>query len=60
MDKNQPFAGNTAIVTGANRGIGRAIAVRLARGGARVALCARDAAALNEVRGAIEAAGGQG
>jgi 3-oxoacyl-[acyl-carrier protein] reductase len=58
MDSAQPFAGKTAIATGASRGIGRAIAVRLARDGARVVLCARDAAALEEVRGAIESAGG--
>jgi 3-oxoacyl-[acyl-carrier protein] reductase len=32
------FQGKTALVTGASRGIGRAIAVALARGGAKVAL----------------------
>ena len=58
MDPAQPLAGKTAIVTGASRGIGHAIATRLARDGARVVLCARDAAALEEVRGAIEIAGG--
>lgn len=58
MDHAQPLAGKTAIVTGASRGIGRAIGMRLAREGARVVLCARDAAALDEVRGAIETAGG--
>lgn len=33
---NNLFAGKTAIVTGASRGVGRAVAVRLAEGGANV------------------------
>ncbi|HEX4275613.1 MAG TPA: SDR family oxidoreductase [Bryobacteraceae bacterium] len=37
----------TAIITGSNRGIGRAIAQRLARDGMNVVLCARDEALLN-------------
>jgi len=41
--------GKTAIVTGASRGIGRAIAERLGRAGANVVLTARDATALAEV-----------
>jgi 3-oxoacyl-[acyl-carrier protein] reductase len=58
MDHSKPLAGKTAIVTGASRGIGRAIAMRLAADGARAVLCARDLTALNEVRAAIEAGGG--
>ena len=40
--------GKIAVVTGASRGIGRAIAVDLARAGADVAVLGRDAAALEE------------
>jgi NAD(P)-dependent dehydrogenase (short-subunit alcohol dehydrogenase family) len=43
------LAGTTAVVTGASRGIGRAIAIRLAEAGAEVALWARDADALDAV-----------
>ncbi len=52
------LAGKTAIVTGASRGIGRAIAVRLAAEGARIVLSARDDAALQQVVVEIESAGG--
>lgn len=41
------FAGRTAIVTGASRGIGLAIAQRLVDGGARVVITGRDAGALD-------------
>lgn len=54
-----PLAGTTAIVTGASRGIGRAIALRLAGAGAEVALWARDGGALREVAAEITAAGGR-
>jgi NAD(P)-dependent dehydrogenase (short-subunit alcohol dehydrogenase family) len=47
-----------AIVTGASRGIGRAIARRLASDGWRAALTARDAAALQAVVDQIREAGG--
>lgn len=48
-----------AIVTGASRGLGAAVAQELARGGARVALVARGREALEEVAGRIRAAGGE-
>jgi 3-oxoacyl-[acyl-carrier protein] reductase len=48
--------GKTAIVTGASRGIGRAIAVEFARDGADVALVGRDTSALQETAEACKAA----
>ncbi|MGH7503882.1 MAG: SDR family oxidoreductase [Longimicrobiales bacterium] len=47
------LAGRRAVVTGASRGIGRAIAERLAAGGARVLLIARGRAALEEAARAV-------
>ncbi len=52
------LTGKTAIVTGASRGIGRAIAIRLAKEGARTILCARDADLLNHAVREIEEPGG--
>jgi NAD(P)-dependent dehydrogenase (short-subunit alcohol dehydrogenase family) len=43
------LTGRAAIVTGASRGIGRGVAVALAREGATVLLCGRDTAALEAV-----------
>jgi NAD(P)-dependent dehydrogenase (short-subunit alcohol dehydrogenase family) len=51
------FADKTAIVTGAARGIGRAIAEGLARTGARVAVADRDGAGASDVAAVMAASG---
>ncbi len=51
--------GQTALVTGASRGIGRAIALKLAACGARVVGVARTLEALEATREAVVAAGGE-
>jgi 3-oxoacyl-[acyl-carrier protein] reductase len=51
--------GRVALVTGASQGIGRACALVLAAGGAKVALCARNQEKLEQVAAEIAAAGGE-
>ncbi len=53
------FTGQTAIVTGAGRGIGRVIALGLARAGANVVLCSRTKEQIDAVAEEIRAAGGK-
>jgi len=53
------LAGRVALVTGASRGIGRAIALALGQAGASVACAARSTDQVEAVAGAIRAGGGR-
>ena len=53
------LSGKIALITGGSRGLGRAMAISLAKAGATIALVARDAEKLNAVKAEVEAAGGK-
>lgn len=57
MSAEKPLAGKAALITGASRGIGLAIARCLGRLGARVAICARDAAKLEQAAAVLRSEG---
>jgi NAD(P)-dependent dehydrogenase (short-subunit alcohol dehydrogenase family) len=51
--------GRVAVITGASRGLGKAMAIALAQQGARLALVARDVEKLNETATAVREAGAE-
>jgi NAD(P)-dependent dehydrogenase (short-subunit alcohol dehydrogenase family) len=58
-DTSKPLAGRVALVTGATRGIGRAVAIALAKAGAHLIVTGRTAGALEEVDDDIRAVGAE-
>ena len=58
-DSQQPLAGQTALITGGGRGIGRAIATAYAKAGANVCVTARTGSEIEQVVAEIQAAGGR-
>ncbi|HET9941408.1 MAG TPA: SDR family NAD(P)-dependent oxidoreductase, partial [Candidatus Eisenbacteria bacterium] len=50
---SRPFEGRVAVVTGGAKGIGRAIAVHLASGGAKLVLAGRSEGPLEELKAEI-------
>jgi NAD(P)-dependent dehydrogenase (short-subunit alcohol dehydrogenase family) len=53
------LGGKTAIITGASKGIGRALSLRFGREGARVVCAARSADLVKETTAQVQQAGGQ-
>lgn len=59
MKNKKPLKDRLALVTGASRGIGRAVALGLAKAGAHVVVVARTVGALEELDDEIRASGGK-
>ena len=59
MSDDKALAGRVAVITGASKGLGKAMALALAGAGARVALVARSLQPLDDVAGEIREAGGE-
>lgn len=56
---SKPLDGKIAVITGASRGLGKAMALALASGGAKIALVARDRAKLEETAAEVAALGSE-
>ena len=55
----KPFSGKAALITGASKGLGKAMALALAEAGANLALVSRDLGKLMETASAVRACGVQ-
>lgn len=57
---NRKFAGKTVFITGASRGIGKAIALKVAKDGANVVIAAKSADPHPKLEGTIYTAAKEG
>ena len=59
MGPRQNFSGMVVVITGAAAGVGRAVAMRFAREGAKLGLISRDRTALEALADEVRLSGGQ-